>query len=357
MPGKRIVILVAGLPPAYNGGTEIATTYTAKYAVKAGHEVHVIALGSGSGKYQSKDGYHVHMVRTVRVPYLYGLVGLLGVVFKVGIINPDVIHAQGTQMALSAFICSLIYEIPYIFYGRGEIYVKFFLKKFLTKLFMYFAYRVIAQTEHMKKEMLRYLKRDIEVIPNGIEMDCVNAYYHKICTREQARKWLALRDDLKVVLFVGRLRPEKNARAFIEAMGFIKDANIIGLIIGDGGQFEELKKLAKDLPVGFAGNQVNDVARIFMLASDVLVNTSTSEGFPVTLLEGMAAGLPIVAPDVTGIKEIIEPFKNGYLTNNSPKSISTAISVVLNNDHSFMGIENKAKAREYTWEKVIEKLY
>ena len=69
----RVAILVAGLPPIYNGGTEIATVQIAKYAVKAGHEVHIIALdGTDKGKelYKSQDGYIVHRVRTIPISYL-----------------------------------------------------------------------------------------------------------------------------------------------------------------------------------------------------------------------------------------------------------------------------------------------
>ena len=117
----KIAILVAGLPPNYNGGTEIATTQIAKYAVKAGHEIHVIALDGKNRPYQSMDGYKVHTIKTLPISYLYGLWALPGVVFSALKIKPDVIHAQGTQMALAAFVTSLISNIPYILYGRGEI--------------------------------------------------------------------------------------------------------------------------------------------------------------------------------------------------------------------------------------------
>ena len=70
MPRKKIAILVAGLPPLHNGGTEIATVALAKCASKK-HEVHVIAGTTEDGEYKI-EGLNIHTVKSVKVPYLFG---------------------------------------------------------------------------------------------------------------------------------------------------------------------------------------------------------------------------------------------------------------------------------------------
>lgn len=108
----KIAILVAGLPPNYNGGTEIATVEIAKEAVNQGHRVHVIALDGKNEPYKShQHGFHVHTIKTISIPYLYGLVALPSVVFNVLKIRPDVIHAQGSQVCISAFVVSIVSRI------------------------------------------------------------------------------------------------------------------------------------------------------------------------------------------------------------------------------------------------------
>ena len=354
----RLCILVPGLPPVYKGGTEIATTYIAKYAAKEGHEVHVIALdGTNQGKelYQSKDGYIVHRVKTVSIPYLYGICGILGIVLRAWKIKPDVIHAQGELIGFSAFVTYMITGIPYILYGRGEIYVNWFMKKVITKLLMKYALRVIAQTEHMKKELLKYYDRDIEVIPNGIEVERFGNM-----SKEEARKILRYPQDCKILLAVGQCRPEKNYISLINVMKRI-NADIVTIVVGGGSQLDYLRTEAQKSGkcIMFVGNVDNSKIPIYMAAADCFINVSTSEGFPNAVLEALASGLPVIATDVTGMKEIITDSVNGFITKpNCPYLTLIGLRMMLwqRNTHE-IAIENKKKALEYSWQNVVTKLY
>lgn len=224
-------------------------------------------------------------------------------------------------------------KIPYILYGRGEIYVNWFLKSFITKLLMKYASMVIAQTEHMKTEMLKYYQRDIEVIPNGIDVE----QFGKV-SKIEARKQLGLPLDKKIVIWVGNDRPEKNLQRFDNAM--------ILLTI----------KRKDVLPIAVT-NKSYDEVKLYMCAADVLVNTSNSEGFPMTILEALASGLPIVAPDICGIKEIVD--REAILTDNSSYQIIQAVESILDtremaDNMSFYG---KQRAKQFTWQNVVKKLY
>ncbi len=352
----KIAILVGGLPPLYNGGTEIATIKIAEYATKAGHEVHVIAADGNNGKREYKmleNGFKVHRVKTIPPHYLHGMTYIPSAVIKILQINPDLVHAQAVYMSPSAYIVNKLRGIPYILYERGGIYLNYFMAKYARKLFFGNAYRVIAQTEHQKSALLKYVNRDIEVIPNGIDAD----RFGKL-SKCEARAKLGLSQDKKIVLSVGRCRPEKNLKNFVRAAR-LGSKDFLYVLVGEGQELNELRSMAKDSVMFIGGVNNNDVP-LYMSAADVLVNTSLSEGFPVALLEGLASGLPIVAPRVCGIPEIIEDGVNGILTMpNDYESTARAIDIILSDDRfaDKMSRANIVKARGYTLDNVVKRLY
>jgi len=346
----KIAILVAGLPPLCNGGTEIATVALAKCASRK-HEVHVIAATSEDGEYKI-PGLKVHTVKTVKIPYIRALFIIPGAVQAIMKIKPDVIHAQGTQMALTAFVASKITRTPYIFYGRGEIYTKWFGKRFLSSILMNEADRIIAQTVDMAEEMGLYTFRNIEVIPNGIDVE-------RFSNGAQAKSTY-----LKVAVAVGRARPEKNLACFVDAIKYLNNElgfkNAMGCIIGDGEQLPMLKKRAEGANIKFMGALNNTEIPMCLKSADILVNTSTSEGFPMAVLEAYAAGLPVVVPNICGMKEIVTNKVNGLLYEpGNYKACAMSILEIFNRPKmaEYFSKNNLERVKLYTWDKVVEKLY
>ena len=97
--------------------------------------------------------------------------------------------------------------------------------------------------------------------------------------------------------------------------------------------------------------------------ADVLVLPSLSEGFPVTILEAMASGLPVIATRVGGVPEIIENNVNGYLVETeNPQEIAEALLTLLRDEQLRKCISgnNRKKAENYQWDKVaatLEEIY
>lgn len=346
----KIVILVAGLPPLYNGGTEIATVSIAQHAAKY-HRIHVIAGTTEDGEYKV-EGVTVHTVKSVAVPYLFGLLYVPGAVQAILKIKPDVIHAQGTQMALTAFVASKLTGIPYILYGRGEIYVRWFARDIMTRILAGNADRVIAQTGDMARIYDKYTSCEVEVIPNGIDIERFNI-----------KSW-SKSTDYKVAVALGRARPEKNIACFIDAMKYLEEGlgfdYGLGIVIGDGEQLPMLKKRAEGSNVLFYGKMDNKLVPQALKSADVLVNTSYSEGFPMSILEGYAAGLPIVAPYVSGIPEIVQNGVNGILFHpDDYKGCAAAIHQIFAKKAmaEAMSRNNLVKVKQYSWDNVVRKLY
>lgn len=122
-----------------------------------------------------------------------------------------------------------------------------------------------------------------------------------------ARRTLGLARHAYVLGWVGRLIRVKGCDIFLRALANLKDLPVEAVIIGDGPERSSLESLASSLGlqgrVKFVG-QVDTAAPLFS-AFDLFVLSSTSEGTPLTLLEAMAAGVPVIATRVGGVPDVL----------------------------------------------------
>lgn len=131
------------------------------------------------------------------------------------------------------------------------------------------------------------------------------------------RQELGIDAAIPLLITVGRLESVKNHRMLLDIFELLKANNIDyhGLIAGDGSLRAELEQLAQDKGlndrVTFLGFR-KDVYQL-LKASDIFLLTSTMEGFGITLLEAMAAKIPVIVTDVGGMPEVIRIAHNGYV--------------------------------------------
>ena len=136
-------------------------------------------------------------------------------------------------------------------------------------------------------------------------------------SRQQLLREFDLPDDARLIGVIGRLWPQKRTTDLIWAADLIRvlHDNMRVLVIGDGPQrpqLERFARLASDLEhIRFLG-QRNDVGRI-LPHLDVLWQGSAYEGQPNTVMEAMVAGVPVVASDIPGHRELVIPGETGYL--------------------------------------------
>ena len=136
---------------------------------------------------------------------------------------------------------------------------------------------------------------------------------------DDARHWLGISPDAMVALFVHRLSRRKGAdRIPAIAAGVTKRVpNAMFLIVGDGPEQQDLESRIQDLgltgSVRLVGEVPNRDIPLYFAAADAFLMPSEEEGFPHVLLEAMAAGLPYVASDVGGVREITPPALQPFL--------------------------------------------
>lgn len=174
------------------------------------------------------------------------------------------------------------------------------------------AARVIAVSETAREEYLRRgwaREGQIVTIHNGIDVDpCPGA-------GAEVRRELGLRPDDLVVGMVSALRPEKGHDTALEVVGRLRSRfpQLRLLIVGRGDLSDEIRARAASLgdAVVMAGLR-HDVMRVFD-AIDVCLQPSRADAFPTTLIEAMAASVPVVAAAVGGIPEIVGDGRTGVL--------------------------------------------
>jgi glycosyltransferase involved in cell wall biosynthesis len=123
-----------------------------------------------------------------------------------------------------------------------------------------------------------------------------------------------VRPDEFLAVLVATLRPEKSAHVFVSAVrkAHSADPRVRGVIAGGGSDLERIRDLAGDDRVVQVLGERLDVPDL-LSAADASCLSSTAEGVPMALLEAMALAKPVIATDVGGVSQAVEPGKTGLL--------------------------------------------
>ncbi len=170
----------------------------------------------------------------------------------------------------------------------------------------------------------------VEVVYNGVDLQALAAAAPD--ARPRIRAEFGFSDTDSVVVQVARLHELKDHQTALRAIqeAVRQQPTVRLLIVGEGDQRAtieaSIRKLKLEQHVRLAGNRA-DVADL-LAAADVFLMSSISEGIPLTIIEAMAAGLPVVSTAVGGIPEMIRHAENGFLANSGDSS-GLASSLVL----------------------------
>ena len=179
--------------------------------------------------------------------------------------------------------------------------------------------------------------------------------------RSEKRKELELSVDTAVIITVGELNANKNHIQVLEALSKLNKTNFHYLIVGNGESEQKLKKAVNELmlqdKVSFLGFR-RDVPEL-LTASDVFILTSRREGLPRAVMEAMAVGLPIIATDVRGNRDLVKSGENGYLVHlNDIEQTAMAIEQLTNSEdlRRSMGEKSKELVKQYDLKNIIPQM-
>ena len=174
---------------------------------------------------------------------------------------------------------------------------------------------IISPSKSLSKELFEHkIKKPVKVIPNSVYLDRIKVDKKK----EYLKKQLGL-EGKKVIIYFGRVSKEKSIDVLIDAFKLTTNEfdNIRLMIVGDGPAMNDLKKRTKKLGVSdkviFTGMLSGKKLWETVASGDVFSSASTSENQPMSFIEAMALGLPMVCADAKGAPELCHNGKNGLL--------------------------------------------
>jgi len=194
------------------------------------------------------------------------------------------------------------------------------------------------------------------VLNLGISADKIYLTSNAVDTRKFNPENLELPPDIKLnsdkptILFVGNLVAQKGIKYLLKAKKLMNtDAKL--LIIGDGplrGAMEDIVKKEAINDVIFTGAR-RDVENI-MPSTQVLILPSVSEGFPITILEALSSGLPVVATRVGGVSEVLNQNVGIIVEPSDPIGLAEAVDTIIKNNElrNSMKVAARERALKYS---------
>jgi len=189
----------------------------------------------------------------------------------------------------------------------------------------------------------------LKVINNGI-----NLKRFKGLNENQKRSFFS-KDDT-VLIQVSSFKIQKDQKTLIETLKYLPD-NIKLLLVGDGILRSEREKQVEELNLGsrikFLGIR-NDVP-LLLSSSDIVVLSSFYEGFGLAIVEGMAANKPVVASDVSGLREIVRNYGLLFEQGNA-KDLAKQIMFLYENKELYKRIQKACldRAKDFQIEKMVD---
>ena len=336
----RIGIFTDAYAP-YISGVVTSEVMLKKALEKKGHQVYVVTVNLESFKYEYDEKTRVYKIPGIPVginELRQSGVYPIRAINKIKKWNLDVIHTQ-TEFAIGTFarVLGKQLDIPVVhtYHTMYEDYIHYVTKgyfdgiskkivEYITKFYCDTTIEELIvptkKTYDLFKEKYKY-DRNVHIIPTGIEIE---RFYKEKLNKEKVlnlKKKLGLLND-NIILYLGRISCEKRIDFLIKnQVNLVKKINNSKLlIVGDGPELEEYKELVSKLKIEdnviFTGKVPWDEVPYYYALSDVFATNSDFETQGLTVIEAMAAGLPVVALDDDAFRNVVIDGLTGYLFKN-----------------------------------------
>ena len=322
--------------------------------LQQGHEVLVVTADYQTRHHYIKDGIlHCPAIKSKRF-YGYGVASPFSRrrLKLVQDFHPDIIHIHNEfGIGLSGIFAAKQLHVPlvYTLHTMYDDYLYYVAPRHLLRAAKkvshdYFRLLGNAATELTGpspkcQEYFQQIgvKKDVNVISNAVELDDFSPDRISAENKAAFRRRYQIPDDVMIACFVGRLGHEKSVDVLLDywARTITPEDKIMLCIIGGGPVQEELEQQAKDLGIGsmvvFTGAVPHDQMPPYYASCDVYVTASLSDTNSISMLEGMATGLPVLRR-YDALNENVDQVRdgvNGYIFN-SPEEMAAELRRIKN---------------------------
>ncbi len=282
-------------------------------------------------------------------------------------IRPEIVHTHTAKAGAVGRVAARTCGVPVVVHTfHGHVFHGYFSRS-KTRLFLAIERRlgrwsdaIITLSEQQRAEIHAFGIAPLEkihVIPLGFDLRPFTDP-----RRGAFRREIGVADDEKLVGIVARLTPVKNHRLFLDAARLVaeRDGRARFVIVGDGELRDTIERQARELGltgrITFTGWR-NDLPQVYA-DLDVLTLTSLNEGTPVSLIEAMASGCPVVSTAVGGVVDMIRDSENGLLApSGDAPAIARGILRLLEDSSLPAHVRENARAfalRTYGLERCLE---
>jgi len=373
----RILQVIPYFTPKRGGDVNVCYNLS-KQLVNRGHEVTIIATD-----FEFDEGYAKSLVNVRIIPFKVTVrIGLFLISLsmkkwlKKEIKNYNVIHLHNLQSYQNNVVYHYArkYGIPYVLQAHGlapRMMKRSMLKKLYNWVWGYSILKTASKAFALTKMELDEHKEmgvgedKIEIVPNGIDL----SEYEAPPRRGEFRKKYGIKDDEKIVLYLGRIHKIKGIDLLLNAFAEIVEEldNVKLIIVGpDDGFLSILKRQIEGLKIGnkilFTGPIYGRDKLEAYVDADVYVLPSVYEAFPTTVLEAWACGTPVIITDRCGIADIVDG-RAGCVVEYDKDQMRNAIIKILSDEELRRGFREEGRKlvkNEFGWEGVvldIEKIY
>jgi glycosyltransferase involved in cell wall biosynthesis len=320
--------------PVVNGVTRMVNLYK-KGMEDAGHEVNIFTLGD---RYLPSDESQVFRSPGIPIRDTGYYVGLRYTPEAQHILaEMDIVHCHHLMMSLE--FANRYARSPIVFtnHTRYDLYAQYYLQapKLLLNSIMGYLWRrmtsysnvIIAPSESLRRVMVDVgVRRPIIVIPNGIEI----AHWDRDPSNQiKCKHDIPL--DAPLLVYVGRLSPEKGVSKllaeFATASKRLPELHL--MLIGDGPSKNRIKQEVYQLNLSkhvvLVGSLNQEKVSLYLSTAEAFVSASETEVHPLSVIEALAAGKPVVAIASPGITDIVDNHVTGLLVSNESGVLSNAI--------------------------------